>query len=121
MTRSPEISISSYQSPLPSTPGGKALIESTGRIAPPASETVNSRPRRRTTSVSPRILTIPPSSTLASWLLVIPSAAFAGGVPFWADPCAVTITGPGAGALAAGGDGAGAGGDGIGTGSYMTG
>ena len=40
----------------------------------PASETVNSRPRRRMTRWSPATLTIPPSSTSASWVLVMPGA-----------------------------------------------
>ena len=62
---------------IPVAPAGHAGREGVdridGRMPPPASETVNSRPRRRMTRMSPRILTMPPSSTSASWVLVMPA------------------------------------------------
>ena len=49
-------------------------MTSTGFMPPLASETVNSRPRRSTTRMSPRFLTMSPSSTPDSWLLVMPGS-----------------------------------------------
>src|SRR6478735_4056261 len=98
MMRSPLTSISSYQEPLPDVPGGNASIWSIDRMPRLASDTLNKRPRRRMTRTLPATLTMPPSSTSASCVLVIAPDA--------------TLPVEAAGSPAAGGGGGGGGGGG---------